>query len=97
MKEWSELEGILKSPTTGKDIFHKIQLAKATFSLSLNTSVDGASTTYPGKLFQCLTTLRLTFNNMPMGPESGKQGLCTGWTDIRATPCLPPANPSFLQ
>jgi len=36
----------------GKDFFHQTRLLKATSSLVLNTSNDGASTTSLGNLFQ---------------------------------------------
>jgi len=41
----------------GRDIFHKRRLLQAPSNLTLNTSSDGASVTYPGNLFQGLTPL----------------------------------------
>lgn len=41
-------------PAVGRDNIHQIRLLKASSSLTLNTSDDGAPT---ASLFQCLTTL----------------------------------------
>ena len=46
-----------KPPTLGRDTFHQTRLLKAPSNLALNTSMEGAATTYLGNLFQCLTIL----------------------------------------
>ncbi|NXC12410.1 MTAP2 protein, partial [Corythaeola cristata] len=44
-------------PAMGRDTFHRTRSLKASSSLALNTSRDGASTASLGNLFQCFTTL----------------------------------------
>ena len=46
------------------------RLPRATSSLALNASRDGASTTSLGNLFQCLTTLWVK-NFLPMEEDDG--------------------------
>ena len=44
-------------PTMGRNTNHQTRLPRATSSLALNASRDGASTASLGNLFQCVTTL----------------------------------------
>ena len=58
--EWSGLEGNFKIiPAIGKDTSHLTRLLKASYRLALNASMEGASTTLQGKLFQCLISLTI--------------------------------------
>ena len=46
-----------QSPAMCRFANHQIRLPRATSSLALNASSNGASTTFLGNLFQCVTTL----------------------------------------
>ena len=48
-----------KPSATGRVVNHQTRLPRATSSLALNASRDGASTTSLGNLFQCNTILRV--------------------------------------
>lgn len=59
---WFGLEETFKDDlihplSVGRDVFHEIRLFKFLSNLCLNTSNDGASTTFLGSLFWCFTTV----------------------------------------
>ena len=54
---WVEKEKGFNPPAMCRVVNHQTRLPRATSSLALNASRDGASTTSLGNLFQCVTTL----------------------------------------